>query len=188
MDKSMFAFQRRSYIEIGKIYFWTATINQWIKLLGQREYKLVIINSLIYLSQLKKIDVFAFVIMPNHIHFIWRMNEMNGKEMPHASFLKHTAHAFKKMLLASNAAFLEKFRVYTENKKYEFWQGDSLAIELYTHSVAYQKLNYIHNNPLAEHWNLATDFCDYEFSSGSFYELNETKFSFLKNLWDEFDW
>lgn len=44
--------------------------------------------------------MFSFVIMPNHIHLIWRINEMNGEESPHASFLKFTAHEFKKMLIA----------------------------------------------------------------------------------------
>ena len=39
------------------------------KLLQNDEYKNVIISSLEYLSNAGKIDVFGFVIMPNHIHF-----------------------------------------------------------------------------------------------------------------------
>ena len=42
---------------------------------------------------------------------------------------------------------------------------DSLAVHLFTQDVAYQKLNYIHANPLAEHWQLVTDPCDYKYSS-----------------------
>ncbi|MEQ9405812.1 MAG: hypothetical protein RIM99_19630 [Cyclobacteriaceae bacterium] len=49
-----------------------------------------------------------------------------------------------------------------------------------------QKLDYIHLNPLAEHWNLVDDPCDYEFSSASFYERNETHFGFLKHIGNEF--
>jgi len=182
----MFVHQRKSHIEIGEIYFWTATINKWMRLLADDPLKKVIIDSLNYLSQLKKIDVFAFVIMPNHVHFIWRINEMNGKEMPHTSFLKHTAHQFKKYLIASDPNFLSKFAVKAENKKYEFWQGDSLAIHLFTESVALQKLNYIHNNPLAENWLLSENILEYEYSSALFYDRNETTFGFLKNLWEEF--
>lgn len=62
------------------------------------EYKNVIIDSLQYLSDENKVDVFAFIIMPNHIHLIWRVNEPNGKESPQGSFLKCTAHTFQKML------------------------------------------------------------------------------------------
>ena len=64
MDRYLFA-KRKSYIEVGEIFFWTATINNWQRLLLKDEYKNVIINSLSYLSDAGKIDIFAFVIMPN---------------------------------------------------------------------------------------------------------------------------
>ncbi|WP_420317809.1 hypothetical protein [Ekhidna sp.] len=90
--------RRPSYTEIGKIYFWTATINNWIPLLESKEFKTILIDSLSFLSNKQLIDVFGFVIMPNHIHMIWRMNSSNGNETPFGSFLKYTAHEFKKML------------------------------------------------------------------------------------------
>ena len=61
-------YKRKSYMAPGHIYFWTATINQWQYLLQHDRYKNVIIDSLKYLSEKGKIDVFAFVIMPNHVH------------------------------------------------------------------------------------------------------------------------
>lgn len=73
MDK-LFEARRKNYIEIRQIYSWTATINKWQKLLYRNEFKDIILNSFEYLSRLNKIDVFAFVIMPNHIHTIWRIN------------------------------------------------------------------------------------------------------------------
>jgi REP element-mobilizing transposase RayT len=124
--------------------------------------------------------------MPNHIHLIWRINEKNGKESSYGSFLKFTAHEFRRKLLESDRRFLSKFKVTAINKEYEFWQRDPLAVHLYSENVAYQKLEYIHNNPLAEHWNLAKDPIDYEFSSAAFYEGKENRFSFLKDLRGEF--
>ena len=85
-------------MEPGEVFFWTATINQWQNLLLDDRYKDVIISSLQYLSDAGKIDVYAFVIMPNHIHLIWRVNGLNGKETAHGSFLKYTAHLFREML------------------------------------------------------------------------------------------
>jgi REP element-mobilizing transposase RayT len=41
---------------------------------------------------------FGFVIMPNHVHLIWRTKELNGKETAQGSFLKYTAHEFRKLL------------------------------------------------------------------------------------------
>ena len=45
--------------EIGEIYFWTATINNWQLLLQPEEYKKVVIDSLDHLSGKGKVDVFA---------------------------------------------------------------------------------------------------------------------------------
>ncbi len=172
-------------MEIGELFFWTASINSWYHLLAEDRFKEVIISSLRNLSERGIIDVYAFVIMPNHIHFIWRTNKLNGKETAQGSFLKFTAHAFKKMLIADPAE-LSKYAVNAHNKKYEFWQRDSLAVHLYSSNVILQKLNYIHLNPLAPHWQLAIDPCDYKYSSAKYYERNEKDFDFLKDLMKEF--
>ena len=177
---------RKSYIEIGKVYFWTATINNWDKLLEKEVVKEIIIDSLRFLSEAGKIEVYGFVVMPNHIHLIWKINEMNGKESSHGSFLKYTAHMFKKYLKAIDPAFLNKFAVEAENKKYEFWQRDSLAFELTKRDTAFQKLNYIHNNPLAERWQLCNDPVKYYYSSAKFYETSVDDFGFLKHIMDVF--
>ena len=177
---------RKSYIEIGKIYFWTATINKWQKLLAEIATKQIIIDCLANLSERKKITVYAFVIMPNHVHFIWQTNGLNGKETAQGSFLKFTAHSFKKYLLRNNPAFLSLFAVSAHNKNYEFWQRDSMAFELTRRETALQKLDYIHNNPLAEHWQLSDDPNDYYYSSARYYEKGIDDFGFLKHIIDEF--
>ena len=186
VDKPLTSQIRKSHIEHGDIYFWTATINKWYRLLEKDEYKDVIIESLQYLTDEGKIDVYAFIIMPNHIHLIWRINEPNGKESPQGSLLKYTAHIFKKMLKAEGGGKISAYKVDADNKKYEFWQRDSLAIPLFTKKVATQKLNYMHNNPLAERWSLVKDPNDYKYSSARYYELNEKNFPFLKDLWEIF--
>lgn len=182
MDK-LFEHQRKSHIQMGQIYFWTATINKWQNLLLNNEFKDVIISSFEHLSNLNKIDVYAFVIMPNHIHVIWKVNELNGKETTQGSFLKYTAHEFKKKL---NDGALAGYSVNAINKNYEFWQRDSLAIHLYSPAVAYQKLDYLHNNPTTLRWQLADEPSNYLYSSASFYEHNKTRFKFLKDLRLEF--
>ena len=184
MDKPSSESRRKSHIDQGELYFWTATINKWQRLLEKDEYKNVVIDSLQYLTDENKVDVFAFIIMSNHIHLIWRVNEPNGKESPQGSFLKYTAHIFKKMLKEEGRQKLEAYGVDAENKKYEFWQRDSLAIPIFTRRVAVQKLNYIHNNPLKEHWNLVKHPCDYKYSSARYYEMDEKDFPFLKDLWE----
>ncbi|MFN2457256.1 MAG: transposase [Chitinophagaceae bacterium] len=186
MVKSLHEYQRKSFMEIGEIFFWTATINQWQKLLQADHYKDIIINSLEYLSNAGKIEVFGFVIMPNHLHLIWRTKELNGKETAQGSFLKYTAHELRKLLYKEDRQKLYSYKVDADNKKHEFWQRDSLAVHLRSQKVAFQKLNYIHYNPLADHWQLVKDPCEYKYSSARYYEMNKNEFHFLKDLREEF--
>jgi hypothetical protein len=77
---------------------------------------------------------------------------------------------------------LKDDEVQAANKQHQIWQRDSLAIPLYTYKVALQKLRYIHNNSLAEHWRLVQDPCEYWYSSARFYERGQNDFAFLKDL------
>ena len=90
------------------------------------------------------------------------------------------------MSLKRCCAELSKYTVDAHNKKYEFWQRDSLAIHLYSRHVVLQKLNYMPLNPLASHWQLADNLCDYYYSSAKYYEMNEKNFDFLKDVREEF--
>ncbi|WP_290506565.1 transposase [Algoriphagus sp.] len=112
--------------------------------------------------------------------------EMNGKEMPHASFLKFTSHQFLSKLRDTDPHALKIFRVSESNKSHSFWQRDSLAIELFSEDVAIQKLNYIHNNPCQGKWMLAADPVDYYFSSYKYYESGIDRFGFLNHLGERF--
>ena len=175
---------RKSNVEIGNLYFWTATINNWYKLFQDDALKEIIISSLKHLSSERKIEVYAFVLMPNHLHFIWQLLEMNGKEKPHTSFLKFTAHSFKKYLQINSPQLLKGYAVDATNKEYEFWKPDSLPFESLNKETAKQKLDYIHNNPNAEHWKLCKEPADYHYSSTKFYETGIDDFGFLRHIGD----
>ena len=131
------------------------------------------------------INVFAFVLIPNHVHFIWRQNKLNGKETPQESFLKYTAHEFlKKLKIAGQSKMYE---LNATNKKHELWQRDSLGVEIYSKAVAVQKLNYINFNPVSGKWKLSKDDQNYHYTSARFYEMGLDEFGFLNNLYQAFD-
>ena len=167
------------------MYFWTATINDWMHLLRTDDFKKIIIDSFNYLHAQELMKFYALVIMPNHIHVVMKPMKMNGKEKPHVSFLKHTAHQFQKKLKFSNLDELDKYAITASNKKHEFWQRDAFAFELKNRETAMQKINYIHNNPIKENWKLCNYPEEYQYSSAKFYLLNESEFSFLTHIFDE---
>ena len=53
--------------------FFTATILDRKPLLKEDKYKDIIVNSLKFLVETKRVKVFPFVIMPNHFHLIWQI-------------------------------------------------------------------------------------------------------------------
>ena len=52
-----------------KIGFFTGTILNWQTLLLSDKYKEVVLRSLEFLTKNKRVKIYAFVLMPNHIHF-----------------------------------------------------------------------------------------------------------------------
>ena len=145
----------------------------------------MILDSLRWLSNHQKVNVYAFSIMPTHIHLIWQLTAQNGKESPKASFMKFTAHSLRKYLVAENRLHL--YQVSLSNKRHEIWQPDALGIEIYSRKVARQKLEYIHRNSVAGKWRLVKDDISYHYSSALFYETGEDRFGFLRNIFTVFD-
>lgn len=169
-------------MELNKIYFYTASIVDWKFLLRRNHYKQIIVQSLSYLVVHNKIRVYGFVIMPNHIHLLWELLEMNGRELPHASFMKYTAHCFLQQLRSKKSDMLQEFTSKAEGRVFEFWQRNALAVHVYSPDVIYQKLEYIHNNPVQGRWLLAESPLDYKFSSANYYETGEDDFKMLSHI------
>ena len=130
-------------MSLGEVYFWTSTIKDWRHLLNQDKYKALIIRCLKELKEKKLIKIYAYVPiaigMPNHIHLVWELLEKNGKEMPHASFNKKTAHNIVKDLKVNHPKLLDLFKVEEKEREYRIWQRDALAIEMYSKNKVEQK-------------------------------------------------
>ena len=161
--------------------FFTATIIEWKHLLANDEFKNIIIDSLRFLKNEGSIVVYAFVIMPNHIHLIWQIQEGFKRENVQMRFLKFTSQQIKFKLLDTSNTYLEEFMVGLSDRKYQFWQRNSLSIDLWTDYVFMQKLEYIHNNPVRENWILAEYPEDYKYSSANFYLNDVDEFGLLSH-------
>jgi putative transposase len=173
-------------MRLGETYFWTDTIKDWKRLLENDLYKNIILDCWRELIRRKKIEIYAFVIMPNHLHSIWTMIEKNGKEMPYASFNKFTSHQFLDDLRINYSGELYKYEVEEKERRHRFWQRDALAVWMDSRAKTEQKLEYIHLNPLQERWNLANKPEDYPWSSARFYETGRDDFGILTDYRERF--
>jgi putative transposase len=162
--------------------FFTGTILEWKKLLQPDKYKNTIIESFSFLVKDKRIIIYAFVIMDNHIHLIWQMQAGIKPEAVQRDFLRHTAQEIKADLQLNHPKVLARFEVKAKDRQYQFWERNSLSVELRTDKVFQQKLNYIHHNPVkAGLCNLPEE---YRYSSASLYEINKTEWEFLTHYKD----
>ena len=57
------------------IEFFTATCLYWQPLLEPNERKDILMESLKFMVNDKRIWLYGFVIMPNHIHWMWRRQD-----------------------------------------------------------------------------------------------------------------
>ena len=71
--------------------FFTATILEWKHLLKPGKYKELIASSLYFLVLDKRIVVYGFVFMSNHIHLVWQIQPGHKREDVQRDFLKYTA-------------------------------------------------------------------------------------------------
>ncbi|MBC8111885.1 MAG: transposase [Verrucomicrobia bacterium] len=171
-------------LEQSCIAFFTATILEWKHLLRPDKYKQIILDSLAFLVENKRIQLYGFVIMPNHIHLLWKMQEPFLRENVQRDFLKFTAQQIKFDLQKHHPQVLEKFKVAGKDRVYQIWERNALSVYCYGGAMINQKLTYIHNNPVVEKWKLADLPEVYPFSSANFYLKNEDNFGFLTHYLD----
>ena len=166
-------------MDTAMCYFYTDTICEFKQLLKDDVLKMVCINSLKYLVDQQLIKIYGYVIMPNHIHLLWKMLMTNGKESPAGSFAKFTAHQFKKILAVNNPPLLQQYSSSKNDRAYQFWKRDPLAVPISTERILLQRLEYIHNNPVKEKWNLGDRPENYRWSSAGFYMGKTDEFNIL---------
>jgi len=159
--------------------FFTATILEWKHLLKPDKYKATIMGSLKFLVEKQRIKLLGFVLMPNHIHVIWQMREGIKPADVQRDFLKYTAQQIKFDLQQNHPAVLEKFRVAVQDRSYQIWEHRPLLVPLWSKLMFEQKLNYIHQNPVQEKWQLADLPENYYYSSARYYLLNLDDWGFI---------
>lgn len=159
------------------IIFYTATCLNWQPLLHSDDRKKIIMDSLKFLVEDGRVWLYGFVIMPNHIHLMWRKKEAWVEKDVQLMFSKYTAQQLKFLLIKKNTPELETYESTQRDRDYQFWERRPFKAEMYNRKVAGQKIEYMHDNPVKA--DLCRDPIDYPFSSARFYELNEDHWGML---------
>lgn len=163
-----------------EVDFFTTTILGWKHLLKPERYKLIIIDSLRYLVQKQRVYLNAFVLMDSHIHLLWQIREGYTRPEVQRDFLKFTAQQIKQDLYQHHPEVLEHFCVSAKDRKYQIWERNALSVAIWSGAICYQKLAYIHQNPVRA--GLCTSPEAYVYSSAAFYLTGEDRFDMLHHI------
>jgi putative transposase len=85
-------------------------------------------------------------------------------------FKKYTAAKILQEIKQSQPEQLETLLYQQYSQKFKVWQDRFDEVYLESKTLLEVKLDYIHNNPIQSHWNLAKKPSDYSYSSAMFYE------------------
>ena len=141
------------------VYFISFAVVEWLDVFTRNEYKTIIIDSLRYCQKEKGMEVFAWCLMTNHIHLIFRSTSKQKPELLIGDFKQFTSKAIVKAIISNPKEsrkehlleqFLKTGRNSSNVNKYQFWRHDNHPIELWSNKVIDEKINYIHNNPVEE--------------------------------------
>ena len=171
---------QKQNIKTDKAYFLTLTVVNWIDVFTRKNHRDAIISCLKYCQKEKGLIIFAYCIMSNHIHII-----ANAEE---PFLLKDTIRDFKKFTSKKIIAqiqnetesrrewmlklFEDEAEPSKRHKYYKFWQEGNHAIELFSEKFVWDKINYIHNNPVEA--GLVNKAHEWVYSSASNYQKLES--------------
>lgn len=157
--------------------FYTATINNWNYFLKSDESKMIIIDSLKYLTEKKIIELNAYVIMDNHIHLIWKPLLPFTLSQIQLRFMRFTAQKLLYEIRKQDISGTEHLKVNKKDRNYQVWKRNPLNVVLFTDKVFFQKFDYIHCNPVKAGLCLHPE--DYKFSSAAFYHSGVDPFGII---------
>lgn len=153
------------------LYFVSFATVYWIDVFVREQYFSTITKSLEYCCKYKGMCLFAYCIMPSHLHLIFNDGDSNpGKLLK--EFKIYSSKKIQNMIEENPQEsrkewllwMMERAGKMNSNVKYrQFWQQNNQPIELWSNNVITEKLNYIHNNPVeagfveeVHHWKYSS--------------------------------
>ena len=159
-----------------ELYFTTTTVIDWMDVFTRPLYKHIVIESLAYCQDNKGLDIYAWVLMTNHLHMIVGISGENTIGDILRDFKKFTSKSIVKAIKDNQQESRKDwminhfwFRGANDKKitNYKFWQEDNYVEQLNSYAFYKQKLDYIHLNPVRQ--EIVQEPSDYLYSSARNY-------------------
>jgi len=157
---------------LGCTYFVTTTVINHLPVLTIKGVPDILLNNLVFYQNKYSLKIFAYVIMPSHIHLIiWIPANVSVSNVMR-DFKKFASVQIRDHLTECKSDFLTILKKYGrkyERQHFKLWKPRSDKVALTTEKVYNIKLNYIHDNPVRAGLCLKQE--DYLYSSARNYLL-----------------
>ena len=187
----------RSFEQFGGTYSLTVTTMGWKHIFIKQKYLDYIIDSFRFHQDKKAVHTVGYCIMPSHLHWIIKLND-SCKDIslilgPFKSFIAHeilnglkvednSEHFTLQPIFSKNQnlviekpasliAYFEQLARNDSDQDHRFWQRGSDIKLIETYHFLRQKLEYIHQNPIRDNWNIVMNASEYPYSSARYYEI-----------------
>ena len=138
----------KNYNHENSLYFVTTTIRDFVPLFEDENIVSIILDSWMFLRLNKGLDLYAYVIMPEHVHFIAKSEQVKINTLV-GDFKRFTSRQIAKYLEEDKADLFEKFKKAAyKGQNYAIWQETFRSEVVTGRKFLEQKINYIHNNPV----------------------------------------
>ena len=158
------------------LYFVSFAVVEWLDVFTRNEYKDILVQSLSFCQSEKGIEIIAWCIMTNHVHLVFRSIKDQHPSLLLGDFKRYTSKQLVKAIQENpresrKEFLLEQFKKAASKssnvKEFQFWRHDNKPIELWSNKVNWEKISYVHNNPVEA--GLVYKAEDYVYSSASDY-------------------
>jgi len=148
--------RKYKFLDQDQLYFESFAVVGWIDLFIRNEYKDILLTSFQYCMEYKGLELYAYCIMTSHVHLIigshkepmaniMRDLKRHTSEQLHKAIERHPGESRKEWMLQ---LMKQAGSQNSNNRGFQLWRQDNRPIELRDVQRLYQKLNYIHRNPV----------------------------------------
>jgi putative transposase len=145
------------FIDNNGIYFVSFATVSWVDVFTRLTYMEIFIESVRNCQQNKGLKLHTWWLMSNHAHLVFS----RSGQYSHSDILRDLKKFTSKKLIEAienNPSESRKewmmniFRSAGQNKNnnkdFQFWQQENHPIELFSPAVTFQKIDYVHHNPV----------------------------------------
>ena len=141
--------------EQDELHYVTFQIVKWIDIFTRQVYRDIIIDCLRYSRQYKALEVYAYVIMSNHVHLLIRcgrgrlsdtIREIKSYTARKIINTIDTEAESRREWISNLFGFCAK--QHKRNEQYLVWTHENHAEIVYNNGFMDQKIKYIHENPV----------------------------------------